>query len=159
MSGGTSSLSVVGIKYSAAGLLELMWKPEPTWNRSSTVVALPRMAVAAGAGDTVTDGVFLPSESCAASGAADSKRRKAGLRMWFTIDLVAGIVSSWVQPKRLSRRLRWHSRNQKARSNKPRSRIISKAADRSVRATRLFLGHPALAEDFLDVVLDLSPSF
>jgi hypothetical protein len=66
-------LRVVGIRYSAAGWLELIWKPEPTWNCSSTVLAFPRITVAMGGGDRVTDGACLPGKSCALSDAVDSK--------------------------------------------------------------------------------------
>src|SRR5579864_5489482 len=60
-----------------------MWKPELIWNRSSTLVDLPRTAVAGGAGVKVTDGDFLRCKSCATSGATASNSRNAGFRIRF----------------------------------------------------------------------------
>src|SRR5579863_7522694 len=85
MSVGTSSLSVVGIRYSAVGVLELMWKPELTRNCKSTLLLLPRTTFAIGAGDIVTDGTFLGGASCAHSVAMQNPIENNVLEIFFSI--------------------------------------------------------------------------
>ena len=65
MSVGAFNFNVVGIRYSDLGVLELMWNPDPMRKWSSTVPALPRVILATGGGDMVTEGTFFPGLSWA----------------------------------------------------------------------------------------------
>src|SRR5208337_2585535 len=60
-----STLSTVGIRNSALGLLELMWYPLETRNESGTVAGLPCTTVTTGAGAIFTAGPCGPRSSCA----------------------------------------------------------------------------------------------
>src|SRR5437016_4548077 len=100
MSVGTSSFRVVGIRYSAAGLLELMWKPELTWNRSVTPVARPRITSEIPGDDRVTEGAFRCGSSCAASGVAKSATTKTCESGFTIIDLFP-----WNGPDRVKQAL------------------------------------------------------
>ncbi len=79
---GAVSLSVVGIKNSVVGVLELMWKPLSTRKCRSTVPGFPRVIVMVGAGDIVTDGSLLPGEiSCATARQVSSSQQGRANRL------------------------------------------------------------------------------
>src|SRR5208283_4221180 len=71
-----STLSTVGIRNSALGLLELMWYPLATRNESGTVAALPCATLTTGAGAIFTAGPCGPRSSC---GQAHAENRKSAL--------------------------------------------------------------------------------